>query len=110
METRDFAYWLQGFVEVTNASMTHDWKPTDAEWQVIKDHVEEVGRSLSPQSNSLTVTAVDSSSHLITTANSYATGVAITNTSVRGGFFPIITGIGDLSGVVNFDHVGLISC
>lgn len=37
MTARDFCYWLQGFVEVSDPP-----KPTEREWQIIKDHLKEV--------------------------------------------------------------------
>lgn len=40
MQPQSFAYWLQGFVELTNGQM-----PTSTQWQTIMDHVEEVNRA-----------------------------------------------------------------
>lgn len=33
MTSRDFAYWLQGFIEI------HGIAPTEAQWTIIKNHL-----------------------------------------------------------------------
>ncbi len=33
MKTRDFCYWMQGFVEIHGAA------PTEAQWTIIKNHL-----------------------------------------------------------------------
>jgi hypothetical protein len=37
MTSNDFAYWLQGYVEITNGQM-----PNETQWVIIKDHLKEV--------------------------------------------------------------------
>ncbi len=36
MKTRDFAYWLQGFVEITGDMD----RPSEKQWTIIKDHLQ----------------------------------------------------------------------
>lgn len=36
MTSRDFAFWLQGYSEITNET------PNQHRWQIILDHIEEV--------------------------------------------------------------------
>lgn len=42
MTPRDFAYWLQGYMEV------HGTTPTDEQWQVIQDHLKLVFVKVTP--------------------------------------------------------------
>jgi hypothetical protein len=37
MTTQDFAYWLQGYVEISNGKMVDE-----TQWNIIKDHLKEV--------------------------------------------------------------------
>lgn len=46
MNAQDFAYWLQGFVELTNTP-----QPSEAQWQAIKDHLQLVFKKETPQYN-----------------------------------------------------------
>lgn len=43
MTERDFAYWLQGFVEI-NGDV-----PTQAQWDIIKDHLQLVFKKETPE-------------------------------------------------------------
>jgi hypothetical protein len=42
MSTEQFAYWLQGFAE------TSDAPPTEREWKIIKDHLNTVFHKVTP--------------------------------------------------------------
>lgn len=42
MTPEQFAYWLQGYVEISGK------QPTESEWQVIKDHLQTVFNKVTP--------------------------------------------------------------
>lgn len=42
MNAEQFAYWMQGFVELNGA------EPTPAQWQSIKDHLQLVFKKVTP--------------------------------------------------------------
>jgi len=42
MTTEQFAYWLQGYVEITNS------EPTKEQWKIIKDHLQLVFNKVTP--------------------------------------------------------------
>ena len=44
MTPEQFAYWLQGFVEISDMSLP----PNSKEWQVIKDHLATVFKKVTP--------------------------------------------------------------
>lgn len=46
MTSEQFAYWLQGFVEVSDTD-----QPTPHEWQVIRDHLKTVFVKVTPDYN-----------------------------------------------------------
>ena len=43
MDEKSFAFWLQGFVEITNPE-----QPTKEQWQIIKDHLALVFNKVTP--------------------------------------------------------------
>ena len=42
MTPEQFAYWLQGYAEISGK------QPTESEWQVIKDHLQTVFNKVTP--------------------------------------------------------------
>lgn len=42
MTPEQFAYWLQGYAEISGR------QPTESEWQVIKDHLQTVFNKVTP--------------------------------------------------------------
>jgi hypothetical protein len=46
MNAESFAYWLQGFVEMNPESM-----PTEAQWKMIKEHLQTVFHKVTPPLN-----------------------------------------------------------
>lgn len=47
MTPEQFAYWMQGFVELQNSNEP----PTEEQWQIIKDHLQLVFKKVTPQRN-----------------------------------------------------------
>jgi hypothetical protein len=45
MKPEEFAYWMQGFVELQNS----DEPPTKEQWQIIKDHLQLVFNKVTPK-------------------------------------------------------------
>jgi hypothetical protein len=45
MTPEQFAYWMQGFVEIQNSNEP----PTKEQWQIIKDHLQLVFNKVTPQ-------------------------------------------------------------
>lgn len=50
MTPEQFTYWLQGFVEISGS------RPTDKEWQTIKDHIQTVFKKETPEYTFTTTT------------------------------------------------------
>jgi hypothetical protein len=46
MTPEQFAYWLQGFVELTNGQQS-----TPEQWQSVKDHLDTVFNKVTPEVN-----------------------------------------------------------
>ena len=44
MTPEQFAYWLQGFVELNGGNL-----PSDAQWQSIKDHLQSLFHKMTPK-------------------------------------------------------------
>ena len=53
MTPEQFAYWMQGFAEISGEA------PTAAQWRVIKDHLETVFQKVTPRRNDQTIAPQD---------------------------------------------------